>query len=599
MTGCGPDMGVAFVALRRPLLFALTVGAALAGAAAMAQVAPTQLLPPPRAQAAPPPSSPAAAPEPSGGSRSGGGFRVEPLQDVSGESFGVLDGDAGLGVDLWRGTRRGQIIELLSVMPGATRSHAQNALARRILLTSATMPSADPGATGGPSMLRLRVDHLAALGDYDGLSRLIAAAPGRVTDEIAQRRSVEGQLLQRHDENACRQVRPLVGQFAEDFWAKALIFCQALGGETSQANLGAALLREKDPKGDPAFHALLRAMQGDKQVKLAKLPRPSALDLAMLNAAKLPVPADALDSDDAGVLAAIARNGATAIESRLVAGEKAEALGTLSAGELAGLYNAMKFTPKQLGGALVGSDSLGGARGRALLYVAQSGQNDVGRRAELLQRAFASSRAAGLYPTALRLYGAALESIPATDDLGWFAAEAARALYAANQPFEARTWVSAGRGFRRAGKDAVPADVAVLPYELITSERPIPWDRARWQRWKQAQGADAALKATTLLVMLEGLDRAAPDEAWDGLARVRIDPDANLPSPAVLRQLEVSAATERRGAALLGALATLGAEGPAGCHPIVLGMVIAGVRHIGLPAEARALALDAAIGVGL
>jgi hypothetical protein len=66
-----------------------------------------------------------------------------------------------------------------------------------------------------------------------------------------------------------------------------------------------------------------------------------------------------------------------------------------------------------------------------------------------------------------------------------------------------------------------------------------------------------------------------------------------------MRRLEVSSATEQRGAAILGALATLGPEGPAGCHPIVLGMVIAGLRNIGLEAEARALALDAAIGAGL
>jgi hypothetical protein len=300
------------------------------------------------------------------------------------------------------------------------------------------------------------------------------------------------------------------------------------------------------------------------------------------------------------MLAAIARNAATPVETRLAVGERAEALGTLSTAELAQIYGAMNFTPQQVSNALSESDVLGGARGRALLYMAQSRQPNPAARAELLQRAFVSARAAGLYPTALRLYAEPLKAIPATDDLGWFAAEAARALFAADQVIDARAWLSAGRSFRPAdGNGAVTAEVATLPYELIMSPKPMAWDAGRWQQWKRAQGEAAPLKASIVLALLEGLDRAAPDEAWDGLGRVQADPAANLPSPAVLRRLEVAAATERRGATVLATLATLGQEGPAGCHPLVLGMAIAGLRHIGLESEARALALDAVIGAGL
>lgn len=566
----------------------------LAGSAC-AQGAPTSLLPsaPPANQPAPPAETRA---EP--GPR-GGGFQVQELQAVSGESFGVLDGDAGLGIDLWRGTRRTQLIELLSIMPGATRSHAMNALARRALLTTATVPPRDAGSAGGPSLLSLRANRLAALGDYEAMARLIAASPGRVDDEALLRQSIEVALMTGDNASACKQTRELVERFTDVFWQKARIFCHAVVGEQSQANLGAALLREQNPKGEATFDTLLRAMQGDKQVKLAKLPQPTALDMAMLNAAKLPIPEDALDTRDPAMLAAIARNAATPIEARLTAGERAEALGTLSTADLAQIYSAVKFTPQQTSHALSESDVLGGARGRALLYVAQRNQSNAAARAELLQRAFVSARAAGLYSSALRLYADSLKAIAATDDLSWFAAEAARALFASNQPLEARMWLSAGRGFTPSSANVMTADVATLPYELMSSPKPMAWDTGRWQRWKGAQGDDAPLKATILLTLLEGLDRAAPDEAWDGLARVQIDPAANLPPPAVLRRLEVAAATERRGAAVLAGLATLGPEGPAGCHPIVLGMAIAGLRYIGLEAEARALAIDAAIGQGL
>lgn len=580
----------------RRLGMALAAVVTMAGwaADAAAQGAPTRLLP-----TTPPPLATPEAQDDAPGPRSGA-FSVEELQAVSGDSFGVLDGDAGLGLDLWRGTRRGQLVELLSVMPGATRSHAMNALGRRLLLTTATMPPADPNTPNSPNLLALRVSHLAALGDYDGLSRLIAAAPGRVEDESLLRRSVEGALLAGDNAGACRQARARVGGFTDSFWQKTVIFCQMTTGEKAQANLGASVMREQDPKGDAIFHTLLAAMQGDRQVKIANLQAPTALDLAMLNAAKLPVPNDAIDTRDAGMLAAMARNAATPIDTRLGLGERAEAVGTLPTAELAQIYGEMKFTPQQIANALSESDSLGGARGRALLHVAQSRQNNAAARAELLQRAYVAARAAGLYPTAVRLYAEALKAIPATDDLGWFAGEAARASFAGNEPLQARTWLSAGRGFRpAAGAEGLAADIAALPYELLGSEKPIAWDKARWQGWKQAQGASAKIKATTLLVLLEGLDRPAPDEAWDGLAEVDVDPAAHVPSPAVLRRLEVASATERRGAAVLGALATFGPEGPAGSHPIVLGMGIAGLRQIGLQADARALALDAAVGAGL
>ena len=598
MTACDPDVVIRMRRAGLALVAALGV-VGLTGAA-LAQGAPTRLFPAAPPAAAPSVDAPAGTPKAVPQAR-GGGFQVEQLPAVSGDSFGLLEGDAGLGMDLWRGTRRNQIVELLSVMPGATRSHAMNALARRVLLTTATVPPPDfAGATKGPSLLALRAQHLAALGDYEDVAKLIAAAPGRITDEALLRLSVEGRLLGGDNAGACRRVREVGGQFSDVFWRKALIFCQAIVGERSQANLGAALMREQDPKGEATFHTLLRAMLDDKRAKLAKLPSPTPLDVAMLNAAELPIPEDALDTHDAGLLAAFARNEGLPPETRIAVAERAEAVGTLPTAELAQIYGTMKFKPAQLANALSEADSLGGAQGRALLYVAQRGQSNAAARAELLQQAFVSARAAGLYASALRLYASALKEIPATDDLGWFAGEAARAYFALGQPIDARAWISAGRSFRpAAGAEGATAEVASFPYELIASEKPLTWDTGRFQRWKQAQGAAAPLRTTLLLTLLEGLDRAAPDEAWDGLARVQIDPAAHVPSPAVMRRLEVAAATERRGATVLAALATLGDEGPGGCSPLVLGMVIAALRNVGLQAEARALALDAATGGGL
>src|SRR6476661_8909675 len=124
----------AVITMRRTglgLLSAL-LGTVSLTAVACAQGAPTRITPAPSA-ATPHAAMPDDAP------RAGSGYQVEELQALSSESFGILEGNAGLGLDLWRGTRRSQMVELMTVMPGATRSYAMNALARRVLLTTATV----------------------------------------------------------------------------------------------------------------------------------------------------------------------------------------------------------------------------------------------------------------------------------------------------------------------------------------------------------------------------------------------------------------------------------------------------------------------------
>jgi hypothetical protein len=538
---------------------------------------------------------------------------VEDLQAVGGDSFGLRDGADGLGADLWRGARRGQIIELMSLMPGATPSATMNALAQRLLLTTAAVPNASPNANDAKadSYLAIRLNRLEALGDAAVTADLAQSAPGRSQDEAVVRAMTDAAFLTGAHEAACSEVRSAVGASGDVAWRKALAFCQAIGNERAQANLTAATLREQSPqaaKNDAAFFALLAGLGGDRNAKPATLPAPTPLHIAMLRAAKLAAPADAFETDDMAVLAALAQLPEGPLDARLAAGERAEAAGALPTSVLIKLYEELRFTQAQLANALTGSESESGPRARALLYAAQARQGAAAGRAVLIQRALALSQDAGLFPTTARVYGDALAGIPPTSDLAWFAASATRALFAAGRIREGRAWLGAlggglggGVGGTATNAQEIPPAVALLPYALITAEpRSVPvWDADLWQRWKAAQGPLMPTRASLFLTLLEGLGRPAPEEAWDGLARAQTDRADHLPAPSVLRTLEVSAATDRKGLAVLAALATFGPDGPAGTHPLVLGMALAGLRNIGLGAEARALAVDAAIGAGL
>ncbi len=531
---------------------------------------------------------------------------VESLQAVGGDSFGLRDGASGLGADLWRGARRGQIIELIGLIPGATPSAAMNALAQRLLVTSAAVPNAPAGVAD--DYLALRLDRLQALGDVNLAADLARAAPGRAQDKPVVRAIVDAAFLAGEHEAGCTEVRRAITAYANEvFWREALAFCQMIAGERAQAEITAAALREQK-LGDAGFFPLLAALGGDRTAKPANLTAPTTLHVAMLRAAKLAAPADAFQTDDAPVLAALAQLPEGALDARIAAGERAEAYGALPTTVLIKLYQELRFTQAQLANALTGSESESGPRARALLYAAQARQGSAAARAVLIQRALSMSQDAGLLPTTSRVYADALAGIPPTSDLAWFAASATRALFAAGRIREGRAWLGAlggglggGVGGTAVGAQEIPPAVALFPYALITAEpRSVPlWEPDLWRRWRDAQGPTMQTRASLLLTLLEGLGRPAPEEAWDGLARAPSDRADHLPAPSVLRTLEVSAATDRKGLALLAALATIGPDGPAGTHPLVIGMALAGLRNIGLEVEARALAVDAAVGSGL
>jgi hypothetical protein len=76
-------------------------------------------------------------------------------------------------------------------------------------------------------------------------------------------------------------------------------------------------------------------------------------------------------------------------------------------------------------------------------------------------------------------------------------------------------------------------------------------------------------------------------------------PDGKPANSALLRLMDRAAAEVRVGETILLALVALGDEGPAGASPETLYRVIENLRFIGRDQDARAIALEAAIGKGL
>ena len=322
-------------------------------------VAPLLLITPlshPQAQA-PPAGLGAARPAP--GAPSGGepGVQVDTLDKVDPETAGVIGPDeGGLGFDLWQGADRAYVAALMTNLPVRAPSPVMRALMRRLLLTAAQPPAlakpaegdgADAAKTKPVSLITLRVQQLAAMGDVAGVGDLLAAIPGSITDPALLQVEANARFLANDNARACGITAHQIQAGGGAYWQKAMIFCQILAGEPEKAEIGISMLNELGAR-DPAFYALSDRLLGGTTGELTTVTEADGLLLAMARAAKTPLPADATRSDRPGVLRAIAVNPNVGPDIRLEAAERAEAAGALDTEALRQLYSSVTFDPGDL-----------------------------------------------------------------------------------------------------------------------------------------------------------------------------------------------------------------------------------------------------------
>ncbi|GAB4373425.1 MAG: hypothetical protein Kow00114_35420 [Kiloniellaceae bacterium] len=527
----------------------------------------------------------------------GGTIEVNRLDELDPESVGILDADrGGLGADAWTGSDRLAAEALLRGLPGDLASPALRGLAVRLLLSSARAPAAQ-AAAAQPTMadaiaaaqtsdfLRLRAERLYALGALPGLNRLLALVPQHVADPWLAQARVDGLLLAGRDGEACAQVPAGLARYPQQlYWTQAQVVCQFAAGQTDQAMLGLDLLREQAPDSDPAFFAaanLLIAPTGDYGVGQLDGDSLTPLTLALLRKAGASLSAATVDSAEPLLLHGIAglQGGDHAVHAAAV--ERLVELGALPGERLAGAYGAFEFTEPELAAALSNGE---GPRGRALLYRAANRESLAATRAELLRAAFVSAerdgRAYAFAQAVLPLMG----ELAPTADLAWFAPLAARTLYRAGQYERAGAWLSVLRvdGLRNAESQAAYAAMRPL-MRLAGGPEPL--------------AAGESLSGAQRLLLFV-LSRALGQEEDLAVAEAAETPQPLVRLPQLLA-LGDAAAGGRRGETVLLTVAALGAEAPAGSHPLALGYAVSALNAVGLGTEARALAIEAALAAGL
>ncbi len=519
-------------------------------------------------------------------------------------SVGVLLGeDGGLGLDMWKGSRRATVERLLRLLPAVNRSAAMQSLMQRLLLTSALVPE---GPGGTPSLVHLRLERLAAAGASDAVMRLARVTPAALQDEAMARQVADAHWLSGEDGEACARGMRWLRVSGDLNWLMASILCHVRAGERSQSALALSLWREQ-VADNPNFLALAEALHGN-DVALDALPLPGPLELAFWrHLKKSPTPAAVQGAGDKspGVLAALALDPDTALDVRLMAAERAEALGALSTAQLARLYAGVAFTDgDRANPAAIEPTPRAGAFYYQAAAAQGSPQSSPIARAEMLRGAWRLGRDRGLFSTAARVNMSATRQLVPSLDLLFVAADAVRVAVLAGDLAAARAWQVFLRALPgQADAGAAQAAARIWPLlQLADAEAPA-WDNAAFDAWLESENAvDAVTRSRRAAIVLAAADALGAEGARQRMEdhyAVAPAADAATPPPGTLQGMKHAAAQNRRGETVLLALLALGPGGPATATADTLTEVIAALRAVRLEKDARRLALEAALARGV
>ena len=517
--------------------------------------APIMLVPPP-----PPPPPP------------DNSIQVLPLPPVDASWVGIVGADkGGFPHALWNGTARALVAdELPRLQPVA--SPALRDLTRRLLLTDAASPPGD-SEPGGASLIELRLDRLLALGFVEPGLALLAILPDGMTSEATDRDGIELRFAGNDTAGACNDVNAKMVRYQGSWWARALIACQALAGDNAKAALGQNLLADQKAPPDPSFNALIDRL-GGRKVEIRKLTNPDPIKLALLGASKQKLPADALAGADLSALYGWASNAKLPPEDRLAAAERGELYGAVTADGLAALYDQIPapVKPAQRMAVLKSKKPASEARSRALLYQLAHNAGDPAQRRAAISALLADAKERGAFPATALLLAGIVAEIPLEGAPADFAADAARVLLAAGAADTALPWIAASQS----------KALALL---------------ARWAPGGKPPPGEAP-PLPDVLAELASRDPASSPRQADLLNAL-----AGALGTPVLSTATAPAGNPASGQSLgetvLTALLACASGGKLASDPAALAQAVAGLRAAGLDAEARRLAVEAALDAGI
>lgn len=529
--------------------------------------------------------------------RSSGGVSVDRLDAIDVESIGVLnENEGGFGRDMWGRSDRAFIILLLENLPAAAPSPIMRSLTRRLVATTADVPS----GAADDSLLEHRLEALLTIGDFEAADALVDAAARRTPLVTIDRVRAQRLLLDGKADQVCSGLPTLLSRDNAPYWQRILIVCQAIAGDEAAASLGLDLLREQDVEPVPGFAELVRAVLRDSSLPQGEVDL-TPQTLALVRAAGVEVPESWIASGNPALWRAMAEDATLPISTRLAAAEWGARSGVVSAADLGRLYLDVDSTPEERAAALEQDGTAGSAHDRALRYQAAREIPDQIARAEALRESWRAAQPALDFISASRAGSIAVLSLTPSPSLTDFALDAVIVLLASDRPEAAAAWFRLLRD--RAAEEPMAADLvaALAPFMVIAgAEQVVVWDEGAALDWYRSLPGDLdeatrRHRATRMFTVLESLGYPLGTETWTMILDAPRERADSVPDAALLGRLGGAASDVRTGEAVALSLIVLGEGGPQAASAHAVGAALGALRRIGMTEEARKVALEAVL----
>ena len=522
--------------------------------------------------------------------------------------------DGGLGWKMWEGTDSLFAKFLLEELPVGAPSPAMRNLAKRLLISEAYQPSekkeeglAALNPNGQPldimeydaKFLSLRFTKLASLGAKNELLQLSkSVAMEDMVGELAKD-SIYARLLSGETDQVCNEVIDFSKRTNETYWRKALIVCQLILGERDAALLSLELLLA-ELNSEDNFSELIYAL-ADESNKIEF--DENSIYFKILIAV---LPGKQLDKHRLGLepsgLSVVAQNINLPWDIRMLAAEKAVLAGSLSSNYLGDLASQYKFEEEIFSRAASESNSMEGYKARTLLLQAAARNTSFIERARFLRLLLDSADKDLIFQVYAGVSMPILLTVKPRPDLIWFASSAARAGIAGGNYELASDWLSVLGKTIDLDYEASGSLLRLLPLIAIAGEPlPIPFNKDQaTDVWSGLSDnftrVDKEKRASRLLVLLSAMGIEPKIGAWkDIISNNNLSVNEKIPSTALRYQLHDAAKNNRIAEVVCISLIMLGSKGPSEAGLVTLNAVIRALRQINLEADARKIAIEAAV----
>lgn len=512
-----------------------------------------------------------------------GAVTATPLGAPEPDGLGLIPpGEGGFTADLWAGLPRGEAVARLSRVPVGSPSPASRALLRRLLLAEAVPPAVPEGEVMPARRFgSVRVETLAALGDPGAARALAARIPGTLGDEATARAVVDAGFVAGAPD--CAGALALAQAFDTVYWRRVEVYCRSLAGDGAGANMALAMLQDRGGNDVLGLRLAEAMAAGAAPPPLTAAPHdPPIITLAMMGALNVPVPVETLRTLGPARLAVAARNTATDPLLRVTAAERAAQGGFLDVKALSAAYAAVPAQPEEMGRLEAAARRERSPRMRGLVGQGLMGAMAGSRRVAMMNLMLNQLDPPMLAGAVGAVTAAMLDTATPGPDAAAIAPGAVRVYLSQGRLDAARRWLEL------AGRTAGPR-MRPLAALMSTAIDTRAWG-GPWLETVMGGGADeaAAERAAGTVALLTA---AGADVAPEIVGRL---PPLPPPAGEGFERLGAAAANGQQGAAVLAALQIMGRNGPAATPLPAMARVVAALNAVGLPADALALAREAA-----